>query len=233
MNELTTIDKKKSKKILGYVVVIALAAAVIVGQHIYWNRQLTKAEEKEETSSSVVVQDDGTITVNSQTLMSAMKGTDKLIAYEYYYTDAGTYEKGKKLFKTNIDIPFATDRAIFTYGGSLGVGIHADQIEIATDDVKKTIQVTVPPLEILTDTPDYDAFQYYDVKNSVFTSSNLKDFSAFQKELSEKQKKKLKKNKEFWEKAKESTELRIEHMLNKVANLDGYQITFVWKSGNK
>ena len=31
MNELTTIDKKKSKKILGYVVVIALAAAVIVG----------------------------------------------------------------------------------------------------------------------------------------------------------------------------------------------------------
>ena len=82
MNELTTIDKKKSKKILGYVVVIALAAAVIVGQHIYWNRQLTKAEEKEETSSSVVVQDDGTITVNSQTLMSAMKGTDKLIAYE-------------------------------------------------------------------------------------------------------------------------------------------------------
>ena len=190
MNELTTIDKKMSKKIWGYVVVIALAAAVIVGQHIYWNRQLSKAE-KEETSSSVVVQDDGTITVNSQTLMSAMKGTDKLIAYEYYYTDAGTYEKGKKLFKTNIDIPFATDRAIFTYGGSLGVGIHADQIEIATDDVKKTIQVTVPPLEILTDTPDYDAFQYYDVKNSVFTSSNLKDFSAFQKELSEKQKKKL------------------------------------------
>lgn len=199
MNELTTIDKKKSKKIWGYVVVIALAAAVIVGQHIYWNRQLSKAE-KEETSSSVVVQDDGTITVNSQTLMSAMKGTDKLIAYEYYYTDAGTYEKGKKLFKTNIDIPFATDRAIFTYGGSLGVGIHADQIEIATDDVKKIIQVTVPPLEILTDTPDYDAFQYYDVKNSVFTSSNLKDFSAFQKELSEKQKKKLKKNKDFGKK---------------------------------
>ena len=182
---------------------------------------------------TVKTEDNSKITVDSQTLMSAMTKADKLVTYEYYYTDAGTYEKGKTLFKTNIAIPFTTDKAVFTYGGSLGVGIHADQIEIATDDVKKIIQVTVPPLEILTDTPDYDAFQYYDVKNSVFTSSNLKDFSAFQKELSEKQKKKLKKNKEFWEEARESTELRIEHMLNKVANLDGYQITFVWESDNK
>ncbi len=230
MNELTTLDKKKSKKIWGYVVVIVLVVAVIVGQNLYWKQQLSNIEE--EDFSSVIVQDDDKITVDSQTLMSAMKGTDKLVTYEYYYTDAGTYEKGKKLFKTNIAIPFTTDKAVFTYGGSLGVGIHADQIEIVTDDAKKTIQVTVPPLEILTDTPDYDAFQYYDVKNSVFTSSNLKDFSAFQKELSQKEKKKLKKNKEFWEKARESTEQRIENILNKAANLDGYEIEFAWQQAS-
>ncbi len=230
MNQLTTRDKKKSKKIWGYVVVIVLAVAVIVGQNLYWKQQLSNLEK--EDSSSVIVQDDDKITVDSQTLMSAMKGTDKLVTYEYYYTDAGTYEKGKKLFKTNIAIPFTMDKAIFTYGGSLGVGIHADQIEIVTDDAKKTIQVTVPPLEILTDTPDYDAFQYYDVKNSVFTSSNLKDFSAFQKELSQKEKKKLKKNKEFWEKARESTEQRIENILNKAANLDGYEIEFAWQQAS-
>ncbi len=224
MNELTTLDKKKSKKIWGYVVVIVLAIAVIVGQNLYWKQQLSDMEKEE--SSSVIVQDDSKITVDSHTLMSAMTKNDKLITYEYYYTDAGTYEKGKKLFKTNIAIPFTTDKAVFTYGGSLGVGIHTEQLSIDTDDAKKIIRITVPPLEILTDTPDYDAFQYYDVKNSVFTSSNLKDFSAFQKELSQKEKKKLKKNKEFWEKAKESTEQRIENMLNKVANLDGYQIVF-------
>ena len=48
-----------------------------------------------------------------------------------------TYEKGKKLFKTNIAIPFTTDKVIFTYGGSLGVGIHADQIEFEWESDNK------------------------------------------------------------------------------------------------
>lgn len=52
-----------------------------------------------------------------------------------------TYEKGKKLFKTNIAIPFTTDKAVFTYGGSLGVGIHTEQLSIDTDDAKKIIRI--------------------------------------------------------------------------------------------
>ena len=230
MNLLTTRDKKKSKKIWGYVVVIVLAVAVIVGQNLYWKWQLSNIESG--VPLTVKTEDNSKITVDSQTLMSAMTKADKLVTYEYYYTDAGTYEKGKKLFKTNIAIPFTTDKAVFTYGGSLGVGIHTEQLSIDADDAKKVIRVTVPPLEILTDTPDYDAFQYYDVKNSVFTSSNLKDFSEFQKELSQKEKKKLKKNEEFWKEARESTQLRIEHMLNKATNLGGYEIQFEWKQAS-
>lgn len=230
MNQLTTRDKKKSKKIWGYVVVIVLTVAVIVGQNLYWKRQLSNTEPS--APLTVKTEDNSKITVDSQTLMSAMTKADKLVTYEYYYTDAGTYEKGKKLFNTNIAIPFTTDKAVFTYGGSLGVGIHTEQLSIDADDAKKVIRVTVPPLEILTDTPDYDAFQYYDVKNSVFTSSNLKDFSEFQKELSQKEKKKLKKNEEFWKEARESTQLRIEHMLNKATNLGGYEIQFEWKQAS-
>ena len=230
MNQLTTRDKKKSKKIWGYVVVIVLVVAVIIGQNLYWKRQLSAIESG--VPLTVKTEDNSKITVDSQTLMSAMTKADKLVTYEYYYTDAGTYEKGKKLFKTNIAIPFTTDKAVFTYGGSLGVGIHTEQLSIDTDNEKKIILVKIPPLEILTDTPDYDAFQYYDVKNSVFTSSNLKDFSGFQKELAKEQKEKLKKNEEFWKSARKNTEMVIENMLTASGNLDGYKIQFEWQQAS-
>lgn len=207
--------------IVGIVIVIGLALFFVKSrknpvQEIF-NNYNTVETAKEEIS----VNAQETVTV--ATVEKVVKAAKELISYKYSYTDIGEYEKNKKLFKT-IKIPFTTDKTLYVYKGKINLGVKLDEIDISVDQDKKVINVTIPEVEIISNEVDNESFQFYDVKNSIFTKTDLGDFAELSETLQENQAKKVLNDDELMKEAKSSVENSIRDLLYAFTVESGYSI---------
>ena len=120
--------------------------------------------------------------------MEAMKDAKELVVYKYYYTDVGEYSKDRnfKLFQSKISVPFTTDKTLYTYTGTISAGVDLaklDEDNFKINDEKEKITITLPKPKILYHVIDDKKFQTYNVNNSVFTNSDLKDYKDFERKL--------------------------------------------------
>lgn len=239
-----TTETKKSKEIqrrtiLNYIIIVLvmalLCAAAVFADHMIM--QHTAAEQIESAyqqalteagAQQQVIEVAPDIKVDAATIREVIAPASKLIAYEYYYTDADVYEKKAHFFGSGVPVPFTTDRTVYTYSGTVSVGIELKDIEVAVDDAKKQINIQLPLPQILSHQLDLDSFKTYDVKNSVFTNINLEEYVGMQTELMNKQESKVRANDDIWKKLKENTEEVLRGLITATGQTDNYDIVFNW-----
>lgn len=222
------------KSVLTIAVVVLAALVILLLQHMILSHMAAARAEKEyqrgldEAKATVeTVEVSPEITLEAATLRELVAATGKLTAYEYFYTDVGTYEKSQKLFNTDIALPFTTDKTLYTYSGKIGAGIELGQIVFEVDNDKKTITATFPEPKILFHEMGKE-FEFYDVMKAAFSQSNFNDFEEFRGALMEKQEEKLKNNQDFWESVKENSETVVKGLVTASGQIDDYTIICKW-----
>ncbi len=168
------------------------------------------------------------VAVDSMMLSSMIEPASELVSYKYYYTSAGVYEDSKKWFGSDVKVPFSTDKAVFLVDGVISAGIDIDKVTFDVDNEKKIISVSLPEPGIISHEIDSDSFQYFDVKNSIFNSSDLNDYAELETSLKDQQEEKLLANEEFWEKAKSNIKTTLSSLINASGIIDDYQIKYTW-----
>ena len=217
----------KFKLIIFLVVIIAF-----ILQHIILNILAERREESayeqalvEQNTPQETVYQTEEITVSQSTLQAAISSASELVAYKYFYTNLGVSEKEKKLFN-KYKVPFSKDKTIFTYDGVISAGYDLKSLEIEVVDKDKKIIITMPKARILSHDVDLDSFQTYDVKNSIFTSISIDEYSDFVAALKKDREEKLKNNEEFWNQVERNAETAIKELLTATGETANYAITF-------
>ena len=167
------------------------------------------------------------INVTIDTLKDLIAPAGKLISAEYFYTNAVDYSKSSYIGR--IKIPFSTDLSIFRWSGVIGAGIDLTKTEYLLNEETKFIVITLSEPVIMSHTIDKNSFEYYDVKKSAFTSTDLGEFEDFHAELLKNQEDKLMQNNEFWNTVKVNTELNLRNIMTVSGQLDDYHLEFRWK----
>lgn len=216
-----------------HLIIIAVAVVAIlilaIGMSIHEKNALNDLKNKLGIVDDTVVEISDDAQLTATTLREVIAPASDLISYKYYYTDAGEYEKDKKFFNTKIAVPFTKNQQVYVCSGTIGVGIDISDVDFDIDKVAKRIIITMPAIKVMYHEMDTDNFQSYDVKSSVFTKIDLKDYADFQEELQAKQEEKLASNDVFWLDAKNNAEDTIRGLLTAAGIADKYDIQFVWQ----
>ena len=91
----------------------------------------------------------------------------------------------------------------------------------------------LPEPKVLSHELDEKSFQTYDVKKSIFTSSELTDYAQFVGELKKSEEEKLDGNRDFWNQLEKNTEKTIKSLMTADDKTDDYNISFEWKENTK
>ncbi|MCR5796078.1 MAG: DUF4230 domain-containing protein [Solobacterium sp.] len=168
-------------------------------------------DELDQYDDTIVVSKD--ITIDTSVIEEILEPCAELVTYKYYYTDAGVFEKNQKLFNTDVVLPFTTDRTIYKYSGVISTGVDLKDVVYDVDNPGKTITVTLPQPKILSHEIDTDSFEYQNVEDSIFTTSDLGDYQAFQDELKKYIEEKLNADSGYWSQCRTNTEKTIKELL--------------------
>ncbi len=169
------------------------------------------------------------VEISATTLAKMIEPASELVSYKYYYTAASVYEDSKKFFGSSVKVPFTTDKSVLMVDGIINVGVDISGVKFDVNDGSKTINVTLPSPKIISHELDTNSFQYFDIKNSVFNSSNLGDYANLESALKQQQEEKLMANTDFWDKAKENAKATISSLMNASGKLDEYSINYTWE----
>ena len=220
----------KNKAIILCVLAVLLIVTVL-GVKAWHNHAVEQAYQqalRDAGANHQVVEVTPDMKVDAATIREVIAPAAKLISYEYFYTDADQYEKSAHFFGSNIKVPFTTDRSIFTYAGTISAGVDLSTANIEADDVKKLVTVTLGAPKVLAHQLDLDSFQIYDVKNSIFTTVNLRDYVDMQAALMKKQEEKLAVNTDFWQKLEENTKSILDGLIKSSGAAADYTVIYVW-----
>lgn len=176
---------------------------------------------KKKADKSLVTVDEA---ITSITLEEILKPASEVVSMKYCYTDADFYEQSKQAF--GIKVPFTTDKVVFTYTGIISAGIEMSEIEYDVNSVSKVIKVTLPEPKILSHQMNEKDFKFFDVKNSVFTETNLEDYASLMDTLKESKETKLKEDETFMKAVTENAQTVINDFFSISELTKGYTIEF-------
>ena len=193
----------------------ALAALLVVaGVYFYMGHRTAKPND-------VTVIDAGI-------LLETVQDAKDLIVYKYHYESIGNYLKERTFFGTGIKVPFTQDRSIFAYRGTISAGVDLKDLSVSVDNQKQSIQVFLPHPAVLAHEFEIDSFRIYDLKDSVFTKTNLSDYAGMEKALKDLQESRLQDDEDFWSDVRANTELVLKDLFSMTGKIDGYSLEFVW-----
>ena len=175
-----------------------------------------KASELAEAEAKVVI--------TEEQVRTFIEPAAELVTQNYRYTSADTYKK-----YLDIDgwtVPFTTDQTVFTYDGVIKAGIDFKAIGIKVDNDAQVITVELPEPYIISHEIDENSFQVYDVKNSVFTETDLEEYTALIAELKQKREDAYNAEPENRENVISSAQTVIEGLLNAEGLLKEYNVVF-------
>ena len=150
--------------------VIAVIVASVVG--FAGGFVATKAMDK----------DDEQVSIDVELLKEEVKEISELATLQDTYTLRVPYNsESKKLWKTNIKIPFSEKSMVAEYDAILKLGLKLtdDNYDIKVDG--NTITVIVPHSEILSHEIDEDSWELKDEKNGLFNRLKPEDDSKLRK----------------------------------------------------
>ncbi len=165
------------------------------------------------------------INLRKETLSEIITPAQELVSSKYYYTNASDIENYKTLFDKKV--PLTTDHVVFTYDGVIMAGVDLDDVVFKEiDNEHKKIYITMPQPKIISHVLDMSSFNYYDVKNSIFTSISPNEITTKYDELKKLQEDKLLANEDFWDSVSENAEMVVERFIKASDEAKEYDVIF-------
>ena len=220
MNENKSFIKNKSTIIL-VVIILALLAVIIVPKL----KKKSKLEGVIDTVSEGVQENHNLTEVDIE---SRLENAQELTTLKYIYHSADIYESSKDL--AGFKLPFTTDMIVFSYDGTINIGIDLKDIDIKVDNERKDIDVTLSAPKILSHVLDEKSFEFRDAKNSIFNDTSMGDYAGFMAEQKEKEEERFMSNEEYLESVKKNTETVIEELVTTIDTENEYKIRFEYKT---
>lgn len=232
-------------KVMMFVVLAVLVVVGGAGIKIYINYRAKMAaleslygnalediDELKEVNKKM--EEEKNVKVSVYTLKEYTSASSDLITQNYFYTDIGEYEKTQKFGDSDVSIPFTTDKIVYSVSGKISAGINMSDIRFEVQEApKKKIIVYMPVTQIIAHQIDENSFKSYDVKNSVFTSSDMQDYAKLQGKVKDEQEKKILENSDFWNDTKKNAEDSVYRLITVDENVTQYDIKFNWASQNE
>lgn len=166
--------------------------------------------------------DNYTLTISN--VKKVLKPASDLVTIKYCYTDADTYENAKKIFGKKI--PLTTDRVVFTYDGTVSVGVNLAEVDYEIDNENKTIDITLPKLGIIANEIDTSSFEFPFMSDSIFNATDMSDYVELVDQLKKAKAEKVLNDTEFMDSAKEKTQKVLKSFLTSAEDTKQYQVNF-------
>lgn len=216
--------KELGKRIL--IFVFALVVGFTAGTIAPFVKSLRPYFEK---ASSFVLKADkvieeGNYILTISTIEEIVKPAADLITTKYIYKDADTNKDYKSFFGKNT--PGTKSEVVFTYSGTISVGVDLSKVKYDIDNENKTINVSIPDVIIMTNEIDSSSFKYYTVSESIFNPYNMgksTDLIAKLKSVKEEQ---IKNDKEFMDEARKNTQNVLKEFLTNANATKDYTVIF-------
>lgn len=145
----------------------------------------------------------------------------KLATQSVYCTQLNVTEADRKLF--GMSIPFTQSRYLYSYDIEIKAGIDFQKVDWKVND--KTIQVTLPECEIISNEVKTDSLKIYLEEESIFKKITLEDNNEALANMQQKAQDDAIANGLF-ENARSNAETIITGFISQVYDLDEYQIQF-------
>lgn len=109
--------------------------------------------------------------ITSTTLKNTLVEAQDLVSSYNYYSGIGKIENYQQLSDWNI--PFTGKRLLYTYQGKVSLGFNTSDIDVKIHG--NVIDVTCPPVQILSNEIDPDSIEVYDESNNIFNPLKADD----------------------------------------------------------
>ena len=122
----------------------------------------------------------------AEAVMEEIQGIGELAAVEYHYTNVGTLDAVDVFKLTKWEKPFSRKSAVVTMDGVLKAGVDVSKVNIVADEITRSIVVSVPRAEILSNELLENSMQVYVEEESLFSNLTLEDGSVLREEIKSK-----------------------------------------------
>ena len=148
-------------------------------------KQIAKLEEKiakpeeeiAELRDQAVLLEKISKTISTEELEFEINKIGELATVEYWYTDASKFSDQAQI--KDFKIPFTKNSFIATWSGTIKAGIDLEKIECTVDEKNKTITISLPKSEILSNEFDSGSLEVIDETNNVLNNISVDDFNTF------------------------------------------------------
>lgn len=189
---------KMGRRLLTFLICVVIGIGIGVALTLYIQRPAGAVDPEDAPKN----EDHVDITISH--LESVLESASDMITTRYYYKDADTYENYKEFM--GLKVPFTTDKAVFTYSGTVSIGIDLSAVVYEIDNERRVITVNLPEMSILANEIDTDSFEYPLLEDSVFNVTDMEDYTAMLTTLKEEKVTEVLSNTELLEQAREKTE---------------------------
>lgn len=203
-------------------IILAIIVGFCAGFITYAVKPWEEAEPATINTDETLVEDNYVLSIT--TVEEIIKPASDLITSKYIYKDADTYEDYKELFGKKV--PFTTDKVVFTYKGTISVGIDLSNVQYSIDNENRSITINLPKNEIISNEIDNSSFEYPFESDSVFNTSGMSDFTELLAKLKDKKQKEVMNNKEFMDSAVQDTKNVLEDFLTAADATKEYKVIF-------
>ena len=164
--------KDKQKKIIFYIVVLVAVFAAGFGCRYFLDKQKITVDVSGDADKIITTDE---FQVEIRHVEEILSPASDLVTSRYNYKDAQIYENNKKFF--GVKLPFTEDKVVFTYEGTISLGIDMSKAKYNVDNENKKITVDLPEIGIISNEIDAGSFEYPFVSDSVFNNTNMPDYT--------------------------------------------------------
>lgn len=180
-----------------------------------------------DAEDSIVIKDEANeakAVVTIDYLENKVKDASDLITTRYWYKDANTYANTKKFF--DVELPFTTNEVVYTYEGTISLGIDVSGIGFSVDNAQKEIQVRLPDVKIIANEIDADSFEFITAKSSIFNDVKMEDYTSLIAELKKEKASKIMSDDAIMEEVRKRSESVIRDLIQSTDLAADYEIQF-------
>lgn len=229
LRDLKKMMDAKKNRVRIIVTFILLILAFASGFYCSWRVFADKEEEKEKEvivvstdADKVIEEEEHRISIKN--VEDVLESASELVTTKYYYKDADTYENYKEAFGKKI--PFTTDKVVFTYEGTIGIGIRLSEVTYEIDNDDKSITIILPEIGILSNEVDHSSFEYHDVSNSIFNNTVMEDHTNLIAELKTDKEEEINANAELLKAAEDNVKSVLKNFLTSSDVTKDYAVIF-------
>ena len=169
--------------------------------------------------------------VDAEQVEAEIRSISELATIEYKYTNVGVFS-GEIDFDFDFDwvkgkkIPFTGKEAVISMDGTIKAGIDFTKVRVRCDDASKTVTVSLPASQYLSNELDEDSLKTIIDEQSVFNKLKQEDHNHLRKQIKDTAIEYADKNK-ILEQADERARILIKDIIEAIPNLKGnYEIKF-------